>query len=171
METQFQVEPQENLQQQANDKKKSGRAWLLGVIGVYSTFAIGTLAVVGFTFTQKVELVSKRHYEDGVNFQSKIDNSYRAEALQESLSWKVSSDATMLEVSYPASFLASGDVSGKITFFRPSESTMDKVFFVNIGSNGKQYIPLSELPSGFWVISLDVNAGGQGYYKESQVNL
>ncbi len=171
METQFQVEPQESLQQQANDKKQSGRSWMLGVIGVYSTFAIGTLAVVGFTFTQNVELVSKRHYEDGVNFQSKIDNSYRAEALHESLSWKLSNDSKNLEISYPASFLAFGNASGKITFFRPSESTMDKVFFVSIGANGKQYIPLSELPSGFWVVSLEVSAGGQGYYKESQVKL
>lgn len=156
---------------ESTEQKPSGRSWMLGIIGVYSTFAVGTLAVVGFTFTQKIELVSKRHYEEGVNFQTKIDNSYRAAALQESLSWKLSSDKKMLEISYPASFLASGNVSGKITFFRPSESTMDKTFSIHIGNDGKQYIPLAEIPSGFWMISLEVNADGQGYFKESQVFL
>jgi nitrogen fixation protein FixH len=159
-----QMLPNTNIQ---DAKKIGGRSWMLGVIGVYSTFALGTLAVVGFTFTQKVELVSKQHYEEGVKFQSKIDNSYRAAALKEALSWKISNDATMLEISYPASFRASEAVSGKITFFRPSSTDMDKVFKVSIDANGKQYIPLSEFQSGFWMISLDVNADGQGYYKET----
>jgi hypothetical protein len=162
-------------QNPVEEKKKSGRSWMLGVIGVYSTFALGTLAVVGFTFTQKVELVSKQHYEDGVRFQSKIENSYRAAALKESLSWKITNDETMLEITYPPSFLASVSsqekITGKITFFRPSSSEMDKTFHVNIGANGKQYIPLTEIPSGFWMISLDINVDGQGYYKESEVRL
>lgn len=151
--------------------KQSGRSWMLGVIGVYSTFALGTLAVVGFTFTQKVDLVSKQHYEDGVHFQSKIDNSYRAAALKESLSWKLIDGGKVLEISYPDAFRNSSNVSGKIVFFRPSSTSMDKAFSVDVNGTGKQLISLADIPSGFWMVSLDINAGGQGYYKESEVHL
>jgi hypothetical protein len=149
----------------------SGRAWLLGVIGVYSTFALGTLAVVGFTFTQKVELVSEKHYQQGVAYQTRIENANRTEALTEPLSWRIVNGGKTLEITYPASLLASGDVSGILTFTRPSSSAMDRSVRVSVDADGKQRIPLGDIHSGFWTISLEFQSGGKGYFKESNVNL
>jgi nitrogen fixation protein FixH len=149
----------------------SGRAWLLGVIGVYSTFALGTLAVVGFTFTQKVELVSEKYYQQSVAYQTRIENANRAAALTEPLSWRIVNGGKTLEISYPASLLALGNVSGVLTFARPSSSAMDKSIAVSVDANGKQYIPLDKIQSGFWTISMELRAGGKEYFKASDVKL
>lgn len=149
----------------------SGKAWLFGIIGVYSTFALGTLAVVGFTFTQKVELVSEKHYQQGVAYQTRIDNSHRTAELADHVSWRITGAGKVLEITYPAQIRTSGDIAGTINFVRPSASAMDKQFAVKIDADGKQRIPLGSIHSGFWTISLDFQSGGKGYYKESNVNL
>jgi nitrogen fixation protein FixH len=153
------------------DTAKSGNKWLLGVIGVYSTFALGTLAVVGFTFTQKVELVSEKHYQQGVAYQTRIENANRTAALTEPLSWRIVGNGKILEITYPASMLASGDISGAVSFVRPSSSAMDTQFVVQIDADGKQRIPLDKIQSGFWTISLELKSGGKEYFKASDVTL
>lgn len=155
----------------ALNQPKSGKAWLLGVIGVYSTFALGTLAVVAFTFTQKVELVSEKHYQQGVAYQARIDDANRTAALAEQISWRIIEEGHVLEIAYPASIIASQDISGTVNFMRPSSSAMDKKFPVQIDASGKQRIALDDIPSGFWTISLEFQSGGKGYFKESNVNL
>jgi nitrogen fixation protein FixH len=118
-----------------------------------------------------VELVSEKHYQQGVAYQTRIDNSYRTADLAEQVSWRIVDAGKVLEITYPAPMRTLGDIVGTINFMRPSASAMDKKFAVKIDADGKQRIPLDKIQSGFWTISLDLQSGGKGYYKESNVNL
>lgn len=157
----------------ASSAKKNGRSWVIGVIAIYSTFALATLGIVGFTMTQKVDLVSDKYYQQEVAFQSRIDAANRAQALVEPVRWRIvehTSSGKMLELTYPQDMVRRG-IQGTITLFRPSVMGVDKTFTVNVDANGKQYIPLNSLLKGFWTISIEWQAGGVAYYKASDVQL
>lgn len=156
----------------SSSAKKNGRSWVIGVIVIYSAFALATLGIVGFTMTQKVDLVSDKYYQQEVAFQSRIDAANRAQALAEPVRWRVveQTSGKVLELTYPQDMIQRG-MQGIITLFRPSVMGVDKTFSVNVDTNGKQYIPLNGLLKGFWTISIEWQAGGVSYYKASDVQL
>ncbi len=153
-------------------KQQSGRSWLIGVIAVYSAFALGTLGMVGLTMTKTVDLVSDKYYQHEVAFQSRIDAANRAKALAEPVQWRVVETVSgkSLEITYPQSTVQQG-LKGTITLFRPSALGFDKTLAVKPDANGKQIIPLEGLLRGLWTISLEWQTAGTSYYKASDVKL
>ena len=57
--------------------------WGKGIAVVYILFVIGTLSFVTFAFTQKVELVSNDYYAQEIDYQNRIEQTERANALEE----------------------------------------------------------------------------------------
>ena len=151
---------------------KSGRAWIIGVTAVYSSFAIATIAIVALTMTHKVDLVSEKYYQQEVAFQSRIDAANRAKALAEPLSWRIIANESgkSLEISYPQSMIQSG-IAGTITLLRPSTMGVDKILSIQPDANGKQRVPLQGLLKGFWSLSIEWQSGGISYYKASDLSL
>jgi nitrogen fixation protein FixH len=158
----------------ASAANSAGRVWLVGVVVAYTSFALGTLAVVAFTFTQKVELVSDKHYQQGVAFQQRIEAANRAAALTEPITWRISitsQNKHALEILYPAELRAQGEMRGTITFLRPSSTEMDKRFAVQVDADGKQRIPLDSFAKGLWSVSLELSAGSKHYFKALDLKL
>ena len=151
---------------------KSGRAWIIGVTAVYSTFAIATIAIVALTMTYKVDLVSEHYYQQEVAFQSRIDAANRAKALAEPLSWRIvaTPQGKVLELTYPQRMTQSG-IAGTITLLRPSTMGMDRIITIQPDSDGKQRVPLQNLLAGFWSLSIEWQSGGMSYYKASDLSL
>jgi nitrogen fixation protein FixH len=155
-------------------KRSTGKTWMFGIIGVYALFALATLGWVGFTMTQKVELVSPSYYQQEVAYQQRIDNAKRAMNLPEPLQWRLVSDAQgerILEITYPKDQLQQGAVQGTITFLRPASLTMDKTVRVQPDAQGKQRIPLAAMDKGLWKVSIEWHVSGVGYYKETDLKL
>lgn len=153
-------------------QRKSGRAWIIGVAVVYSAFAIGTVSMVALTMTHKVDLVSDKYYQQEVAYQSRIDAANRAKALSEPITWRIVHGTTgkILEITYPTSMTKQG-LSGTITLLRPSAMGVDKTIAIAPDADGKQRVPLQGLLTGFWSLSLEWQAGGTSYYKESDMHL
>jgi nitrogen fixation protein FixH len=154
----------------------SGKSWMFGIIGVYALFALATLGWVGFTMTQKVELVSPSYYQQEVAYQQRIDNAKRAMNLAEPLQWRVVTDAQgvrFLEIIYPKDQLQQGQsaVQGTVTFVRPASLTMDKTVAVQPDEQGRQHIPLTVMDKGLWKVSVEWKVLGVAYYKETDLKL
>lgn len=159
----------------------AGRRWAAGVIVIYTMFALGTLGVVAFTMTQKVDLVSENYYKREVEFQQRIDAANRAASAQDVPQWRVVRGASgaILEISFPPSMLAAlsrqnsgeGSISGTITLFRHSALGEDATTPFAPDANGLQRIDLSRLRGGLWNVQMEWQAGGQNYYKESDIHL
>jgi hypothetical protein len=167
-----------------NKKPRSGaagRRWAIGVIIIYTAFALGTLGVVGFTMTQKVDLVSENYYKREVEFQRRIDAANRAASTKDVPRWRVVRDASgaRLEISFPPSMLAlmqgqngeNGSVSGTLTLFRRSTLGEDRTTPLSPDADGVQRIDLSGLRAGVWNIQMEWQINGQDYYKESDIHL
>ncbi|MCS6808942.1 MAG: FixH family protein [Bacteroidota bacterium] len=151
---------------------QNGKAWMIGVLVVYSSFALITLILVVLSFKQKVDLVSDTYYQQEVAFQERIDAANRAYALAEPVQWRIveRSEGKVLEIIYPQQ-MRSAQLSGTITLFRHSALGLDAVFPVQPDSTGRQYISLAGFMQGFWTVSLEWTYNKQSYYKAADIML
>jgi hypothetical protein len=147
--------------------KKSGKSWAVGIIALYTCFALVTLGFVFFAVSQNFDLVSQDYYEQTVDFQSQIERESRTNALSENVTCALTADKQNVEIAIPHAVQA----SGKITLYRPSEADLDKQFALALDANGKQQIPVSGLLKGKWKMKMLWTAGGQDFYKECEIFL
>jgi nitrogen fixation protein FixH len=140
-------------------------SWGVGITIVYSAFALATLGVVAFSFTQKVDLVADNYYKQELQFQQRINESTAAQALEKPLSWNFSDDRQSILITFPDAAKAT------ITLYRPSNSAHDKTFAVIAGEDGRTAIPLHGLRAGFWRIQIHWETGGKKFYNEFSINV
>jgi nitrogen fixation protein FixH len=59
--------------------------------------------------------------------------------------------------------------TGKITFFRPSKTGMDKTLDIQVNDKNEMIIPTAILKDGLWKVQVDWQANGKKFYKEQNV--
>ncbi|HYF02377.1 MAG TPA: FixH family protein [Patescibacteria group bacterium] len=147
--------------------KNSGKSWAIGIVTLYTSFALLTLGFVYFAIGQNYDLVSKDYYEQTVEFQSQIDRESRTNAIAENVTCSLSADKQNVEIAIPNA----AQVNGKVTLYRPSEADLDKHFFLALDGNGRQNIPVQGLLKGKWKMKVLWTAGGEEFYKECEIFL
>lgn len=153
---------------ETNSKKSKGRPWAWGTVIVYCLFAGGTIGFVLFASTQKVELVSDDYYKKEVVYQQQIERINRTNALDESINWHISESRKTLDFLFSLQLVK----GGTITLYRPSESSQDKKFSINVMDGGGQHISLDGLSKGMWRVKVEWNGtDGKSYYKEGDITL
>ncbi len=143
-------------------KKKS--LWGYGVVIVYTMFALGTLAVVYFSFTQNVDLVTKDYYAKSLVHEQQIQSAKNGESQHVSAS--VSSDKSMLQVLFPVD-----KVTGTVYLYRPSGSQMDKEFAIQQDAANTMNIATNGLEKGFWRVKVQWKHDATDYYNEFKIEL
>ncbi|HWQ34696.1 MAG TPA: FixH family protein [Blastocatellia bacterium] len=142
--------------------------WGWGIAIVYGLFALGTLGVVAFTMTQKIELVSPDYYAKEVAYERQIERIRQADAIEQQVACELSRDGRIIEVRLPA---AMSDARGTVTFYRPSSSAMDREVPLAPDASGVQRIPTDRLAAGFWRVRLLWKSQGREYYREFTLQL
>lgn len=141
--------------------------WGKGIATVYILFVIATLSFVGYSFTQKVELVSDDYYAQEVAYQQRIEQTERANNLAEKID--ISVDNGTANISFPTDAVPQ---KGKIHFYHPSTSSLDKVVTLQENvDNTKTTVDIHTLPKGRWKVSVEWNSHGKEFYQESVVTL
>jgi nitrogen fixation protein FixH len=156
---------------QSSDKRKSGTTWVRSVIVVYSIFALATTGFVVFSFSQKVELVSDNYYQQEVEYQQRIEQVRRTQALHESIVWSLRADRQALDIMYPQGLLRGATLSGTIHLYRPSASQMDKIVVMQPNENGLQSLDISGLAKGYWKVRIEWKSGTESYFQEQDLVL
>jgi hypothetical protein len=153
----------------AEAETKSRRSfWGWGVAIVYTVFALGTLGVVAFTMTQKVELVSPDYYAKEIAYEEQLRRIRQGNALEEQVSCQLSADGRFIEVRFPASMAGA---RGKLTLYRPSESSLDREYALAPDPAGVQRIPAENLTRGLWRVKLTWRANSEEYYREFMLHV
>ena len=101
-----------------------------------SIYVIGVLAFVGFSTTQKINLVSKDYYPKEVEYQKQIDKLEKAKNLNESI--QISQKKGKLQFQFPKNMHS--DVSGEIILYRPADYESDLKYTIQLDTNGYQEI-------------------------------
>ena len=149
-------------------RKPRKSLWGWGIAAVYSLFALGTLGVVAFTMTQKVELVSQDYYASEVAYEQQIERMRNTSASEQQAVCELSRDGQFIEVSFPASMK---DARGTLLLYRPSASALDRTISIAPDAQGAQRIPTGRMAPGLWRAKLLWKASGQEYYREYLLHL
>jgi hypothetical protein len=142
--------------------------WGWGIAIVYGLFALGTLGVVAFTMTQKIELVSPDYYAREVAYERQLDRIRQADAIEQQVACELSRNGRVIEVRLPASM---SGACGTVTLYRPSSAAMDREIPLALDATGVQRIPTDRLAAGFWRVRLLWKAQDREYYREFMLQI
>lgn len=137
--------------------------WGTGIGAVYIFFMIGVLIMVAIFMNQDVSLETKDYYSKGIAYQNEIDKLNRTKELPEQLQINLDKDKVVFQ--FPQLF-DSKILSGKIYFYRPSNSGMDFHSPIALDSNLTQSISTVSLEKGLWKIKTDWNVNSTEYFTE-----
>ena len=140
--------------------------WGTGILIFIIVFLIAIISFVIFTTTQKVSLVEKDYYPKGLEYDSHIEKTANAKALEEKVS--VSKSDSLIIFEFPDLFQKKA-VEGSILFYRPSDSRKDKSFNIQLDSNLRQFIPATGLLPGKYIIKIDWSCDEVSYYQEEVI--
>lgn len=136
--------------------------WGHKIAMVYTTFALGTMAVVGYSFTQKVELVSEDNYEQGVKYEEHILRVKNAQQLQSAVQCTV--DDNHITINFPLT--PSG---GEILLYNTQHSNLDAT--IPVSTKGlQQVVSTQQLAAGKWRVKINWTSAGKEYYAEHNFN-
>lgn len=128
-------------------------------------FMIGTLSFVFYATTVDYDLVTEKHYEEGVHYQEKIDEMNHARNLSQPVEIAQDRQNREIEIRFPKAD-RSDSLSGQIVFYRPDDDQLDRTVALNLGSNGIQRIPANGFRKGKWRVKMSWNDRKQKYYEE-----
>ena len=134
--------------------------WGIGIAIVYIVFVVGTVAVVLFTATVDVNLVTDDYYEKELVFQDQIDKMNRTNALPEQPI--ISLVDKKMYLKFPSS-IDLNLVEGTINFYRPSNNSLDFSVPLKLDETGEQFVESIRLIDGMWRIYVEWNLDDQHF--------
>lgn len=138
-------------------------SWGIKITFLYLGFVMLILIMVTMAMQQKMDLVADDYYEQELHYQERIDKQKRTNELSEQLSWEVSNGK--LKIKFPQQF-KSQLITGKIHFFRPSDSRLDKNIFIPADASLIKSIEINDFKKGAYKIQFDWQVNKVKYYNE-----
>ena len=113
---------------------------------------------------ENIDLVGKQYYQEGQNFQEKINERDGATHLIEKPEYEFSEDFQAVRITYPS---AIQKIS--LVFYRPSDSKLDQQINLSKLSGDFQIVKTSFLKKGPWKLSIHWTQNNQKYQEEHRV--
>ncbi|HPE57191.1 MAG TPA: FixH family protein [Bacteroidales bacterium] len=136
-----------------------GTGILIGIIA-FMAFIIG---LVYFSVQQNFDLVERDYYPKALEYQQQIDKEENARKLEQQVIVENTGDMILLAFQ---PFFVPANISGTITFYRPSDKKGDIVFEIETDSLGRQNFPTDILQNGRYIIQINYKVGDTEYYQE-----
>jgi hypothetical protein len=140
--------------------------WGTGIALVYTVFAAATTGFVTFAMNRSVDLVSNDYYTQALHQNERMQAERNTQALQPAPS-VARSGPSVIVLSLPRAHATTA--VGSITWYRPSDSSADRVDTLAIDSAGRQRLSLAVLARGRWLLQVRWSADGRAYYFEEPV--
>jgi hypothetical protein len=144
--------------------------WPAGIIASFAIFIAFMMTIWFFYNSQRIDLVTQNYYERQIQYQGQIDRITRTRNLPEPVRLTYSSEQRQIEIQFPFQFQPE-QVEGTVTFYRPSNSSMDYVLPIVLSTERKQIIFTRNLAAGLWRIKMSWQSEGLDYYYEEMILL
>jgi hypothetical protein len=144
--------------------------WPAGIIASFAIFIAFMMTIWFFYNSQRIDLVTQNYYERQIQYQGQIDRITRTRNLPEPVRLTYSSEQRQIEIQFPFQFQPE-QVEGTVTFYRPSNSSMDYVLPIVLSTERKQIIFTRNLAAGLWRIKMSWQSEGLDYYHEEMMLL
>jgi len=146
--------------------KKFKFNWGWGIAIFYTGFLIFILGKVLIVSQLEYNLVTEDYYQKGIEYQLQIDRINRTGKLTKSVTWNYIPQTQIVRFDYP-----SHTISGRILFYRPSSSRMDRFITIQSGNDSTQIFDTRSLIKGNWKIKVDWQMNDELYYNEGSVDI
>jgi nitrogen fixation protein FixH len=147
-----------------NNKKQFEFHWGHGIMITFIFFG-GFMAYFYINMThENIDLVGKQYYQEGQNFQEKINERNGVTHLNEKPEYEFSEDFQAVRITYPS---AMQKIS--LIFYRPSDSKLDQQINLSKLSGNFQIVKTSFLKKGPWKLSIHWTQNNQKYQEEHRV--
>lgn len=140
--------------------------WGTGIAAAYTIFALAMVGLVIKSTQHDVNLVKKEYYDDDINYQSHFNKLQNEKNLTTDLKIDLITEGVDLSIKFPTE---TPQPTGKITFFRPSKTGIDKTLDIQVNEKNEMIIPTSILKDGLWKVQVDWQANGKTFYKEQNI--
>ncbi|MDR9414702.1 MAG: FixH family protein [Gracilimonas sp.] len=128
--------------------------WGTGLTLAIVVFVLATLSTVSYLISLEFYLVSENHYEEGVEYQDTIDGIQNAKNLDTPVLILFDEPTESIKITFPTA-LRADSLKGTITFYRPNDSSLDKLYKLQLNKDGQQSIPVSDFEEGRWKLTLE----------------
>jgi len=136
------------------------------VIASFGLFMAFILVLVVKTYYVNTELVSQDYYQQELDYQGKIDKMAQSKIDSSQVSWQLENNQVVL--TFPKN-VVSENVTGKIEFYRPSDSSKDIVIPVQLDGNQSQSLNRKLFVTGLYKVKVDWATQGKEYYTEEYI--
>lgn len=138
-------------------------SWGTGLLIFIILFIAAVIGFFVFSSSQKFILVEEDYYEKEIVFQQHIDKINRTRQLAEKITIEQNDKILKLQVprSYPPD-----SVEGTLHFYRPSDSRLDVFIPFKPDTSGLQQVDMEQLRPGKYILKMDWQMDGLGYYDE-----
>jgi len=139
-------------------------SWGKGIILVFVVFVLGIGILVYRSMTKNIDLVTTNYYEKELKYQEQIDKINNTNSLKEKI--KIEYNGSVILITYPQ---VHKNITGEISFYKPSDAKSDFKMKVEPGSDMKQLIQKGVLAKGMWKVQINWAMDGRDYFSEDKV--
>ncbi|OWY20050.1 hypothetical protein B6N25_12640 [Sphingobacteriales bacterium TSM_CSS] len=141
-------------------------SWGWRIVFAYSGFVAFMLFMVFLCMRQEVDLVADNYYEQELLYEQQIQKLKNARSLEQDVQFQFQTGSKQITVQYPKT---AEPAKGTISFFRPSDKSLDFSMPVQPDTNGIQIIDASQIKNGLWRIKMEWSIGKTPYYTEKTI--
>ena len=131
-------------------------------------FMLLIIGLVYMSMQQTFHLVENDYYPKALEYQDRIDKTQSANDLEEKVTIENLGEEVL--VTFQPAF-RSLEISGTIEFYRPSDRSLDISIPIKTDTAGRQLCDIRSMQKGKYLVKLDYEAGGKGYYQEESIYL
>lgn len=140
--------------------------WGIKIAIAYTSFVVFMLYLVVMSVKTDIHLVTTNYYEKELEYPAQMIKVANNNALKEDFSINYVASKQQITIQFPKGMSL---VSGKVYFFRPSNSRYDFDLPIEVNANQQYIIDTKKITKGLWKIKVDWENAGEGYYKEQQI--
>ncbi len=144
--------------------------WPYAIIGWFVLFISGMAAWTVVAVRHDPDLVRTDYYEEEIRFQKQIERVSRTVPVKAEVSIVHEADQHAVAIRLPAAH-ATGNVAGRIKFYRPSNARLDFERPLTLEGGALQRVSTEGLQTGLWKVQVYWTAGGADYYYDQTLVL
>ena len=149
---------------------KAGRNyWPVAIIAYFVCAIIFIVSFTVFASRQREDLVRADYYDEEVHFQKQIEKVKRTDPAQAELAIAYSAQRQEISLQLPA--IQSGNATGQVMLYRPSDARLDQRHPLAVSANGAQTINARQLQPGLWKVRVEWSCNGQDYYFDRAIRV
>ena len=146
---------------------KTRNPWPIGLILFFIVFTGYIVCFVIFACRQNMDLVRADYYDQEIRFQQQIDRVRRSAPVLADAGIVYERAGDLVTVSLPN--VKQNEISGTVSFYRPSDASLDSDVKLALDAAGRQNVSVASLRGGLWKVRVQWKTAGREYFFEKPI--